>query len=48
MLMPLIHLQVSHYKSKNDLELELQEDVFWGSKLCVFSKTEFKENVVIL
>ena len=39
-----------HYESKNDLELELQENAFWGGRkyMNVFSKTEFKENVFIL
>ena len=31
-----------NHESKNDLELELQENEFWGLKLSVFSKTEFK------
>jgi len=37
-----------HYESKSDLEPELEENAFWGSKRRVFSKTEFKENVFTL
>ena len=39
-----------HKESKNDIELDLQQIAFWGSKLHinVFFKTEFKENVFIL
>ena len=32
-----------YYESKNNLEPELQKNAFWGWKLSVFSKTDFKE-----